>query len=56
MTIEEAKRKRPCCECKHYAKCQVVDWLYSPCYRTDEIGNDHHGAFEPKDGTEESED
>lgn len=46
MTRQEAEKKRPCCKCKHYIRCQIVDFPYSPCWQTDKDGKDHHGAFE----------
>ena len=46
MTKAEALKKRPCNKCVHRAKCQVVDYIYSPCYATDKNGDDYHGAFE----------
>ena len=45
MTKQEALKKRPCNKCVHFTRCQIVDYLYSPCYETDKNG-EHHGAFE----------
>ena len=53
MTKEEALKKRPCNKCVHQTRCQIVDYMYSPCYETDKDGNDYHGAFEPKTDSEE---
>ncbi len=46
MTKTEALKKRPCNLCVHKKRCQVVDYVYSPCYETDKSGEDYHGAFE----------
>ena len=45
MTKTEALKKRPCNLCVHKERCQVVDYVYSPCYETDKSGEDYHGAF-----------
>ena len=45
MTKQEALKKRPCNKCVHFTRCQIVDYLYSPCYETDKSG-EYHGAFE----------
>jgi len=46
MAKKEALNKRPCYKCIHYTRCQVVDYVYSPCYETDKNSDDYHGAFE----------
>lgn len=46
MTKEEALKERPCNKCVHKIRCQVVDYIYSPCYETDKNGDDYHGAFD----------
>ena len=45
MTLKEILDKKPCCKCVHFTRCQVVDWLYSPCYSADNSG-EYHPAFE----------
>ena len=54
MNKAEALQKRPCNLCIHRTRCQVVDYIYSPCkagnftclYETDKNNKDYHGAFE----------
>lgn len=45
MTLKEILEKRPCCKCIHFARCKVVDYIYSPCNNTGNAG-EYHPAFE----------
>jgi len=54
MTKEEALKKRPCCKCKHCKRCEIVDFIYSPCnIQTD---YNYHPGFEAKEEMEEEND
>ncbi len=49
MTDAEVMKRiveRPCNLCVHRTRCLIVDYVYSPCYETDNNGLDYHGAFE----------
>lgn len=45
MTLKEILEKKPCNRCIHFARCKVVDYIYSPCNNTGNAG-EYHPAFE----------
>ena len=52
MTLKEILDKKPCSKCIHFRRCQVVDYVYSPCYEAGNSG-EYHPAFELNTSTNE---
>lgn len=54
MNKEEALKKRPCSKCIHKQRCEIVDFIYSPCNSQDD--NNYHPGFESVNSQEEEND